>query len=83
MRRTDGQYQLGLVVQHNPANVPGSGSCIFLHVWRGLGSGTAGCTAMPIEVLNGLLAWMRRAVLVQLPIGVYREVQGGWGLPTE
>jgi L,D-peptidoglycan transpeptidase YkuD (ErfK/YbiS/YcfS/YnhG family) len=83
MRRDDGQYQLGLVVQDNPADVPGAGSCIFLHVWRGLGSGTAGCTAMPIAAMDALLGWMRRAVLVQLPLAVYRQVQAGWGLPPD
>src|SRR4029078_1066192 len=44
MRREDGLYRWGAFVAHNPRNEPGGGSCIFLHVWRGYGSPTAGCT---------------------------------------
>jgi hypothetical protein len=33
--------------------------------------------------MDALLGWMRRAVLVQLPLAVYRQVQAGWGLPPD
>lgn len=58
MLREDGLYRRGAFVAHNPAGSPGSGSCIFLHLWRGPGIPTAGCTAMAendlVRVLHGL-----------------------------
>ena len=34
MRRDDVLYKWGVVVDHNPAAIPGAGSCIFLHIWK-------------------------------------------------
>lgn len=64
----DGLYEWGVEVQYNPEGRAGAGSCIFLHVWRGPESPTAGCTAMAEERLLELMAWLRpedRPVLVQ------------------
>lgn len=58
MRRDDGLYRRGFVVAHNPANQPGAGSCIFIHLWRSQGQPTAGCTAMSGENLERVLAWL-------------------------
>ena len=74
MLREDGLYKWGLVIDHNmyPA-VPGAGSCIFMHIWRGPGMGTEGCTAMPEEKMKMLLEWLNpdaNPVLVQLPSNV-------------
>jgi L,D-peptidoglycan transpeptidase YkuD (ErfK/YbiS/YcfS/YnhG family) len=46
MRRGDTLYDLVLVLDHNrhPA-VPGEGSAIFVHCWRGARYPTAGCVA--------------------------------------
>ena len=66
------------------APVPGGGSCIFLHVWRGPGTTTAGCTAMPDPALAEVLAWLDAAadpVLVQLPVPLADELRPSWGLP--
>src|SRR3712207_8482067 len=52
----------------------GRGSCIFLHVWRGPRSSTAGCTAMAEPALAELLRWLdpaRRPALVQLTDAAY------------
>jgi hypothetical protein len=72
MRREDSLYAFGLVVQHNMHPVvPGAGSAIFLHVWRGPDSATAGCTAMARTDLLTLLSWLDPAkapVLVQAPV---------------
>lgn len=38
-------YRQGLVVGHKTSAAKRGGSCIFLHVWRGPGSPTAGCVA--------------------------------------
>ena len=68
---TDGDdYRHGVVVAHNPRRKPGAGSCIFLHVWRGPGRGTAGCTAMPAGDIAALQRWLdprAHPVLMQSP----------------
>jgi D-alanyl-D-alanine dipeptidase len=86
MLRQDDLYRWGIVVDHNsnPAE-PGAGSCIFLHIWRGPGQGTVGCTAMPQEQLESILAWLDRArkpLLVQLPELQYKRLQRQWSLPA-
>ena len=63
-------YALGIVVAQNPRNVPGAGSCIFLHLWSGKRTGTAGCTVLRERDLTALARWLdpaREPVLVQLP----------------
>jgi D-alanyl-D-alanine dipeptidase len=85
MRRPDGLFRWGLVVQQNDTDTKrGAGSCIFLHIWRGLGSGTAGCTAMPEEDIERLVTWIDPAsepVLVQLPELEYSRLREPWALP--
>jgi L,D-peptidoglycan transpeptidase YkuD (ErfK/YbiS/YcfS/YnhG family) len=83
--REIGQYAVGVVVGYNsrPA-VPGRGSCIFLHIWGGPGSSTAGCTAMPRPAVESLLLWLdprRRPVMVQLPAVEYARLRRSWQLP--
>lgn len=86
MLRSDELYRWGIVVDHNtnPAR-PDAGSCIFLHIWRGPGQGTVGCTAMPPEQVEALLAWLdpsRKPLLVQMPQERYQRVQKKWKLPA-
>ena len=84
MLRDDSRYALGAVIDHNPAALPGAGSCIFLHVWEAPGVATAGCTAGSFEMLAELCRWLdaRAApVLVQLPEAIYRRQAVAWGLP--
>jgi L,D-peptidoglycan transpeptidase YkuD (ErfK/YbiS/YcfS/YnhG family) len=46
LRRADPLYDLILITDWNwPDAVPGRGSAIFLHQWRGPGAPTAGCIA--------------------------------------
>jgi D-alanyl-D-alanine dipeptidase len=85
MHRTDDLYKWGVFVKHNasPAT-PGGGSCIFLHGWRGAGSPTAGCTAMDLAQLEGVVRWLKpdaNPMLVQLPEPVYARLKGPWALP--
>lgn len=40
-------YRRGLVIDYPSDAAKRAGSCIFLHVWRGPGQGTAGCIALP------------------------------------
>jgi D-alanyl-D-alanine dipeptidase len=92
MRSSGELYRWGIVVGHNGivseinANppAPGSGSCIFLHIWRSPGQGTVGCTAMPQSELEALLIWLdptRKPLLVQLPSPEYGRLIDRWKLP--
>ncbi|CAM3793368.1 L,D-transpeptidase family protein [Rheinheimera salexigens] len=77
-------YKLGVVVAHNPNNVAGKGSCIFLHLWRSNSSPTAGCTAMPEQQLETLVSWLdpnKQPLMVLLPVAEYQRLQVAWQLP--
>ncbi len=78
-------YRLGVIVGYN-ASPPrkGRGSCIFLHIWSGPASTTAGCTALDARALEALMRWLdasRRPAIVQLPAGEYGRFVAAWGLP--
>ena len=56
MWREDGLYDLVVPIGYNTdPPVPGRGSAIFLHVARPDFTATAGCIAIPREILGGLL----------------------------
>ena len=85
MLRPDDLYRWGIMVEHNsnPAT-PGGGSCIFMHIWRGPGQSTVGCTAMSQSDLESLLAWLDPSdnpFLVQMPIAKYQTLRKGWRWP--
>jgi len=86
MRRSDDLYLWGILVDHNTnPPVAGRGSCIFMHIWRGPGQPTVGCTAMPQTDLETLIGWLdpeRKPVLVQLPAAQYQKLQKQWHLPA-
>lgn len=80
----DVRYRTGFVIQHNPANVDGAGSCIFAHLWKAPGQATAGCTAMDDAAMQALAGWIDPAlhpVFVLLPRAEYERLQGEWQLP--
>ena len=86
MRRDDDLYEWVLDVAHNPDGKPGLGSCIFLHIWSGPESTTAGCTAMDKAKLEGLLAKLdpaNKPLFVLLPRAEYKRVAAAWGLPAQ
>ena len=71
MHRNDGQYELGIVVNHNTANISGMGSCIFMHVQKAPQAPTAGCTSMAKKTLRQLVRWLdpaKKPLLIQLPL---------------
>ncbi|MES2470403.1 MAG: L,D-transpeptidase family protein [Verrucomicrobiota bacterium] len=70
MRREDGLYEMGVMIGHNPDRVAGGGSCIFLHVWKGPGQGTAGCTALEVENVRKIIAWLDPGMAPRLVLGV-------------
>lgn len=81
----DPRYKLGFVIDHNPQNNPGAGSCIFAHLWKAPGEPTAGCTAMAEPAMQQLLAWLRperHPVFVLLPLAEYRRLRRDWRLPA-
>ena len=78
------EYAFGVHVAYNAPPRPARGSCIFLHIWSGPQSATAGCTAMSEQALRELMGWIdpaRRPMLVQLPAVALDRVRGRWGLP--
>lgn len=84
MRRIK-EYQVGVLVGYNSRPIrTGGGSCIFLHIWDGPGSNTAGCTAFPRADVERMLAWLdpeKHPVLVQLPSAQYARLKTPWALP--
>ena len=85
MLRPDNLYHWGILVEHNPTATPGAGSCIFMHIWRGPGQPTVGCTAMAQENLESLIGWLNpqsTPLLVQLPRAEYQELREGWRWPA-
>ncbi len=80
------QYEMGVIVGYNaPTPVRGRGSCIFLHIWGGPDSHTAGCTAFDRDELRRVIEWLDRAkrpVLVQLTSAEYARWQSPWALPA-
>jgi L,D-peptidoglycan transpeptidase YkuD (ErfK/YbiS/YcfS/YnhG family) len=86
MLRSDELYRWGILVDHNtdPA-IAARGSCIFMHIWRGPGQPTVGCTAMPQAEIEFLLGWLdasRKPLLVQLPRQQYQRLRKSLRLPA-
>jgi L,D-peptidoglycan transpeptidase YkuD (ErfK/YbiS/YcfS/YnhG family) len=55
-----------------------------MHIWRGTGRGTAGCTAMDESKLLQILGWLhaeKKPVLIQFPSATYDQVKRAWKLP--
>ena len=79
------QYEVGVIVGYNAAPpVKGRGSCIFLHIWAGPQSHTAGCTALDEAELRVTMMWLdpeKRPLLVQLTENDYRDLRTRWKLP--
>ena len=59
MKRADHLYKHGMVIEYNTDPViKGHGSAIFLHIWAGSKSTTAGCVAVSEENLLRILNWL-------------------------
>ncbi|MGH1364159.1 MAG: L,D-transpeptidase family protein [Calditrichia bacterium] len=85
MREIGTQYHLGITVRHNDAQLAGSGSCIFLHIWGGPGDSTIGCTAMDKDVLQRIVNWLDMSatpMLIQLTQVQYKTLRDSWQLPA-
>ena len=76
MRRSDERYKWLMLIGHNPENIPGLGSLIFLHLWRDQAAGTAGCTAVSEASILTVFQWLDptlNPVIVQWPREVYED----------
>lgn len=59
MRRKDDLYKMGAVIEYNTGPViPGHGSAIFLHIWKGPHQPTSGCVALDEDDVGDLLQWL-------------------------
>ena len=84
MLAVGGRYRLGVMLEHNWSQIPGSGSCIFFHVWASDRDGTAGCTAVSLVNLERLIHWLdadKSPLVVQLPKTEYLRLKQSWELP--
>ena len=83
--RQVGQYTVGVIVGYNAEPpVRGRGSCIFLHIWAGPESHTAGCTAFDEARLRDVIMWLdpkKDPLLVQLTTNDYANLRMRWRLP--
>lgn len=86
MRSEGVYYQWGAVVEQNPKDSPGDGSCVFLHVWDESGRGTSGCTAMAKPEIETVLGWLKPGddpLLVEMPIAQYKQAAKHLRLPSQ
>jgi len=51
-------YRKGVLVDYPADAANKAGSCIFIHVWREPGKGTAGCVALDEADVEGLRGWV-------------------------
>jgi L,D-peptidoglycan transpeptidase YkuD (ErfK/YbiS/YcfS/YnhG family) len=66
MRRSDPLYDFGLITDYNMDQpVPGKGSAIFVHIWRGTRKPTEGCVAFKRRHLEWIIKrWQANSRLV-------------------
>lgn len=64
-------YDYGVNINHNPANIPGKASAIFLHVSNGMP--TWGCVAVGREQMIEILRWLDPAKNPKITIGVNQD----------
>jgi D-alanyl-D-alanine dipeptidase len=80
------QYEIGVIVGYNAQPpIKGRGSCIFLHIWAGPDSHTAGCTAFDETKVREVAVWLdpkKQPLLVQLTGAEYDRLRSKWKLPA-
>lgn len=84
MKMESDVYKYGIIVGYNTtARTAGAGSCIFFHLDSG--SPTAGCTAMTEENILKVIEFLDKSkspLIIQAPIGDYREMAKKYHLPS-
>lgn len=84
MKRKDELYEWGIFVEHNTPPKRLNGSCIHLHIWRGKGKPTAGCTATSKENMIQILSWLlpnKNPKLIQVTSAIYPRLKAWFHLP--
>lgn len=87
MKQDDYPHSLKLFIGHNPPPkpIPGAGSSIFFHIWRGGGAKpTSGCTTLPEANLRTLVARIdpgKNPLYILLPKPDYDRLRPTWKLP--
>ncbi|MDF2825806.1 MAG: hypothetical protein K0R68_3214, partial [Mycobacterium sp.] len=61
-------YDYGVLIEHNPARIPGRSAGIFLHVTDG--DTTWGCVAIGEDQMRSVLTWLDPAAAPEITIGV-------------
>jgi L,D-peptidoglycan transpeptidase YkuD (ErfK/YbiS/YcfS/YnhG family) len=70
LKRKDDLYEFAVVIEYNTDPVKtGAGSAIFLHVWGGPDSPTAGCVSVDRDKMIQLLKWLDAKKLPKIQIG--------------
>jgi D-alanyl-D-alanine dipeptidase len=81
----EGLGEFNILIEHNYQNpIPGKGSCFMIHVHRGPGFPTAGCTAFAREQVKEIINWLnpnKKPIFVQLPLDVFNFLKKIWALP--
>jgi L,D-peptidoglycan transpeptidase YkuD (ErfK/YbiS/YcfS/YnhG family) len=76
MKRDDNLYKYGIIIEYNTDPViKGSGSAIFLHVWKGEGIHTAGCVAISEENILKILDWLDPAATPLIITGIKNKME--------
>jgi len=91
MRGSGQTYKWGIVIEQNSKNEPQKGACIFLHVWRSEGKGTAVGTAMSERDIIEIIPWLKgenNPILVQGTTKIWPRIltvllQNGISLPKK
>ncbi len=59
LRRKDDLYRYAVVIEYNTRPiVPGAGSAIFLHIWKGPAEPTLGCVAVSTNDILRIFRWL-------------------------
>ncbi|MFZ3156649.1 MAG: L,D-transpeptidase family protein, partial [Smithella sp.] len=86
MKRDDNLYKYGIVIEYNTGPIiKGNGSAIFLHIWKGAGTTSAGCVAVSEEDIIKILGWLDPAAspLIITGIGNYDKEWWHYTLKNE
>jgi len=77
-------YKIGAEIKYLSSRKLGTGSCIFMHIWKDSTHGTAGCVAMEETNIQKLVQWMNpklSSAVAIFPKDTYDKYKTCVGLP--